>query len=89
MRAAAADSISGPKKDCIVAPLLPVSLVEDLVPPDHSYRNLEQMLDLGFVRELVQHAPAEGGRFSIDPVIIFKRQVVIFVKSLSSKQLLP
>jgi hypothetical protein len=34
----------------VFAPLPPVSL-EDLVPPDHFYRHLAQVLDLGFVRD--------------------------------------
>jgi hypothetical protein len=59
------------------APLIYVSL-EDLVPVDHFYRHLERMLDLSFVREFVQETYAGGGRPSIDPIVFFKLQLVMF-----------
>ena len=59
------------------APLPPVTL-EDLVPPDHFYRHLERTLDLGFVRDLVRDAYADSGRPSIDPVVFFKLQLILF-----------
>src|SRR5215207_8640542 len=67
------------------APLPPVSL-EDLVPSDHVYRHLERMLDLGFVRELVRDAYALAGRPSIDPVVFFKLQLVLFFEGLRSER---
>ena len=60
------------------APLVNVS-VEELVPRDHFYRRLEQTLDLSFVREFVQQTYAGGGRPSIDPVVFFKLQLVMFL----------
>ncbi len=59
------------------APLIHVSL-EELVPQDHFYRHLERTLDLSFVRELVEDTYAGGGRPSIDPVVFFKLQLVMF-----------
>lgn len=47
-------------KERYFAPLIHVSL-EALVPTDHFYRHLERMLDLSFVRELVQQTYAGGG----------------------------
>jgi transposase len=74
------------KKDRIFAPLPPISL-EELVPLDHSYRQLERVLDLGFVRDLVRDACADVGRPSIDPVVFFKLQlVVIFFEGVRSKR---
>ena len=67
------------------APLPPVSL-EDLVPPDHFYRRLERALDLGFVRELVGATYADTGRPSIDPVVFFKLQLVMFFEGLRSER---
>ena len=52
--------------------------LDDLVPPDHFYRHLEQALDLGFVRDLVRDRYAGIGRPSIDPVVLFKLQLVLF-----------
>jgi transposase len=66
-------------------PLPPVSL-DALVPPDHFYRHLERTLDLGFVRDLVRHAYAESGRPSIDPVVFFKLQLVMFFEGIRSER---
>jgi transposase len=63
------------------ASLIQVSL-EDLVPADHFYRHLERSLDLSFVREFVQQTYAGGGRPSIDPVVFFKLQLVMFFMAL-------
>jgi hypothetical protein len=46
--------------------------LEALVPPDHFYRHLEAVLDLGFVRDLVRDRYAAGGRPSLDPVVFFR-----------------
>ncbi len=67
------------------APLPPVSL-EDLVPPDHFYRRLERTLDLGFVRDLVRESYAGIGRPSVDPVVFFKLQLVLFFEGVRSER---
>src|SRR5690348_9327900 len=65
---------------------LPSMTREDLVPPDHFYRHLERTLDLGFVRDLAREAYAESGRPSIDPVVFFKLQLILFFESLRSER---
>jgi len=67
------------------APLPPVSL-EELVPPDHFYRHLERTLDLAFIRNLVRGAYAEAGRPSIDPVVFFKLELILFFEGLRSER---
>jgi transposase len=67
------------------APIVDVSL-EDLVPADHFYRHLEHSLDLTFVRDLVQPYYATGGRPSIDPVVFFKLQLVMFFEGMRSER---
>ena len=67
------------------APLIHVSL-EELVPQDHFYRHLERTLDLSFVRKLVQQSYAGGGRPSIDPVVFFKLQLVMFFEGIRSER---
>jgi transposase len=67
------------------APLINASL-EDLVPADHFYRHLEQSLDLSFVREFVQQTYAGGGRPSIDPIVFFKLQLVMFFEGIRSER---
>jgi hypothetical protein len=54
------------------APLVTVSL-EALVPPDHFYRHLQQVLDLSFVRDLVQETYAASGRPSFDPEVFLPK----------------
>jgi transposase len=58
----------------------------DLVPPDHSYRHLERELDLAFVRDLVRETYAAIGRPSIDPVVFFKLQLMLFFEGLRSER---
>ena len=66
-------------------PLIQVSL-EELVPADHFYRHLEQTLDLSFVREFVHETYAGKGRPSIDPVVFFKLQLVMFFEGIRSER---
>ena len=67
------------------APLVNVSL-EELVPQDHFYRHMERTLDLSFVREFVHETYAGGGRPSIDPVVFFKLQLVMFFEGIRSER---
>jgi transposase len=67
------------------AALIHVSL-EELVPADHFYRHLEKSLDLSFVREFVQETYAGKGRPSIDPIVFFKLQLVMFLESIRSER---
>src|SRR5436309_2591456 len=76
----------GQKSRECAAPVL-VSL-EDLVPADHFYRHLEKVLDLSCVREFVQEKYKQGGRPSIDPIVFFKLQLVMFFEDIRSERLL-
>jgi hypothetical protein len=50
----------------------PAISLEQLVPQDHFYRQVEAKLDLSFVRELVKDMYASPmGRPSIDPIVFF------------------
>ena len=69
------------------APLSNVT-IEELVPGDHFYRHLERTLDLSFVREFVKQTYASAGRPSIDPVVFFKLQLVMFFEDIRSERLL-
>ncbi len=68
-------------KERYFAPLINMSL-EELVPHDYFYRHLERSLDLSFVREFVQQTYAGIGRPSIDPVVFFKLQLVMFFEDI-------
>ncbi len=73
------------QKDRSFAALPPVSL-DELVPTDHFYRHLERTLDLSFVRDLVRGTYAEAGRPSVDPVVFFKLQLIMFFEGLRSER---
>jgi transposase len=60
--------------------------LEDLVPEDSFYRRLESRLDLSFVRDLVRPFYAGGGRPSVDPVVFFELQLVLFFEGLRSER---
>jgi len=60
--------------------------LDGLVPQSHFYRHLERSLDLAFVRELVRDTYAEIGRPSIDPVVFFKLQLILFFEGLRSER---
>jgi len=67
------------------APLPNLSL-EELVPNDNFYRRLQSALDLSFVRDLVEDLYAACGRPSVDPVVFFKLQLVLFFEDLRSER---
>src|SRR5918911_987866 len=75
----------GPIKPRRVDRLVAASL-DALVPADHFYRHLERALDLGFVRDLVRDAYAAGGRPSIDPVVFFKLELILFFEGIRSER---
>lgn len=69
----------------IFTPIAAVSL-DDLIPVDHFYRHLDRKLDLPFVRDPVKETYAASGRPSIDPVVIFKLQLVMFFEGIRSER---
>jgi transposase len=75
----------GPAKRRRLNEPITVSL-DDLVPTGHFYRHLEAKLDLSFVREWVQKRYDERGRPSIDPVVFFKLQLVMFFEGIRSER---
>ena len=60
--------------------------LEDLVPEEHFYRRLQAVLDLSFVRDLVAPLYAKGGRPSVDPVVFFKLQLLMFFEDIRSER---
>ncbi|HEX6553800.1 MAG TPA: IS1182 family transposase [Ktedonobacteraceae bacterium] len=74
-------------KERAFAPVVAVSL-EELVPQDHFYRHLQEVLDLSFVYDLVREYYSVAGRPSVDPVVFFKLQLVMFFEDIRSERLL-
>src|SRR4030095_9499881 len=60
--------------------------LEDLVPPDNFYRQVERSIDLSFVRMLASGFYASLGRPSIDPVVFFKLQLIAFFEGIRSER---
>jgi hypothetical protein len=60
--------------------------LETLVPQDNIYRRLDRTLDLSIVREWVKACYADGGRPSIDPVVFFRLQLVLYLEGLRSER---
>jgi hypothetical protein len=61
--------------------------LDDLVPPDNFYRELEVKLDLTFVRDLVRdHSASRLGRPAIDPGVFFKLQLIMFFEGIRSER---
>src|SRR5688572_14890987 len=60
--------------------------LEDLVPQDNFYRQVERSLDLSFVRELAAKFYSNIGRTSIDPVVFFKLQLIAFFEGIRSER---
>lgn len=60
--------------------------LEQLVPAEHFYRYLERELDLSFVRDWVKECYASNGRPSIDPVVFFKLELILFFEGLRSER---
>src|SRR5215211_2781464 len=75
----------GPAKPRRLHEPITISL-EDLVPSNHFYRHLETTLDLSFVRDWARELYAERGRPSIDPVVFFKLQLVMFFEGIRSER---
>lgn len=67
-------------KPCLVS-------LESLVPQNNFYRSVVAKLDLSFVRDLVRHQYAPRmGRPSIDPVVFFKLQLIMFFEGIRSER---
>jgi hypothetical protein len=75
----------GPAKPRRLNQPIAVSL-EELVPAGNFYRHLEAKLDLGFVHDWVRELYAERGRPSIDPVVFFKLQLIMFFEDIRSER---
>ena len=60
--------------------------LEQLVPADDFYRYLDARLDLSFVRDWVRDDYAERGRPSVDPVVFFRLQLILFFEGLRSER---
>ena len=54
--------------------------LEALVPPDNFYRQVDQCIDLSFVRDLAAEFYSSLGRPSIDPVVFFRLHLVAFAE---------
>ena len=59
---------------------------KSLVPEDNFYRQVEEKLELRFVRDHVWRFYKPFGRSSIDPVVFFKLQLIMFFEGIRSER---
>lgn len=60
--------------------------LDNLVPQKHFYREVEAKRDLNFVRDLVHQFYKPFSRPSIDPVIFFELQLIMFFEGIRSER---
>jgi transposase len=60
--------------------------LETLVPADNFYRQVDQCIDLSFVRDLAGEFYSNFGRPSIDPVVFFRLQLIAFFEGIRSER---
>ena len=60
--------------------------LDDLVPENNFYRQLEACINLNFVRDVVEDLYSNIGRPSIDPVVFFKLQLIAFFEGIRSER---
>ncbi len=60
--------------------------LEALVPQDNFYRQVDQCIDLSFVRDLAAKFYSSSGRPSIDPVVFFRLQLIAFFEGIRSER---
>jgi transposase len=60
--------------------------LDNLVPENNFYRQLEACISLDFIRETVEGPYSHIGRPSIDPVVFFKLQLIAFFEGIRSER---
>jgi transposase len=60
--------------------------LEVLVPPDNFYRQVDQCVDLSFVRDIAAEFYSSFGRPSIDPVVFSHLQLIAFFEGIRSER---
>ncbi|MFV0423987.1 MAG: transposase [Bacilli bacterium] len=58
--------------------------MNDLVPKNHLVRKLDKAIDLDFIYDLVRPLYSNEGRESIDPVVLFKLNIIQFTFGIRS-----
>jgi transposase len=67
-----------------VQPSYEVVLLEDLVPQDHLLRKIQAILDTEFIREKTRPFYSDKGRPSVDPVVLFKMELIAYLYGIRS-----
>ena len=62
--------------------------LNERIPPKHLLRRLRDTLDLEFVRPAVADAYGVNGQESIDPIVLMKLMVLLFLENVSSERAL-
>jgi transposase len=62
--------------------------IEDYIPKNNLYRGLKQVLDLGFLYDIVKPYYGKCGQQSVDPVVFFKLELVAYFENICSERAL-
>lgn len=62
--------------------------IEDYIPKHNLYRCLKQVLDLGFLYDMVKPYYGKCGQKSVDPVVFFKLQLIAHFENICSERAL-
>lgn len=60
--------------------------LNDYIPKDHFLRLVDDLVDFGFVRDLVRKYYSDRGAPSVDPVVIFKMSLLGYFYGISSER---
>ena len=56
------------------------------IPEDHVLKRLDKVLDLGFVREEVVGTYGKKGNVSIDPVVLMRLMLLLFIDNIRGER---
>jgi len=60
--------------------------LEDRIPTDHRLRQLAALVDFSFVREEVAHLYGEVGHPSVDPAVLMKLMLLLYLEDVASER---
>jgi transposase len=60
----------------------------DRIPPTHPLRQIRDRIDLGFIRGEVAHLYGKCGNESIDPIVLIKLMLLLFIERVKSERAL-
>ncbi|MDX1697154.1 MAG: transposase, partial [Thiohalobacterales bacterium] len=60
--------------------------MDEFVPKDHLLRQIDEAVDLGFIKRKVKHLYSHTGRPSVDPEVLIRMLLVGYLYGISSER---